>query len=141
MNFSEKIRAQRIKLNLTQQELADQLGVSLRTITNYETGGKHPRKRELYSSLAKVLQVNINYLLTEEDEFSLQAQEHYGATGANQADALIHQMNALFAGGELSEQDKDAVMQALQQIYWDAKAENKKYAPKKLPLPKEHKES
>ncbi len=138
MNFSEKIRAQRMKLNLTQQELADQLGVSLRTITNYETAGKHPRKREVYTALAKILQVNVTYLLTDETEFSLQAQEQYGLSGADQADTLIHQMGALFAGGELTEQDKDAVMQALQQIYWDAKAENKKYTPKKYTISKEH---
>ena len=38
----------------------------------------------------------------------------------------------LFQGGTLSEQDKDAVMKALQDIYWESKARNvEKYTPKK----------
>ena len=37
----------------------------------------------------------------------------------------------MFAGGELSEQDKDAVMLALQKAYWACKEDNKKYTPKK----------
>ena len=41
-------------------------------------------------------------------------------------------MSGLFAGGTLSEQDKDAVMKALQDIYWESKARNvEKYTPKK----------
>ncbi len=42
-------------------------------------------------------------------------------------------MSGLFAGGTLSEQDKDAVMKALQDIYWESKARNvEKYTPKKI---------
>lgn len=45
---------------------------------------------------------------------------------------LIEGMSGLFAGGTLSEQDKDAVMKALQDIYWESKARNvEKYTPKK----------
>ncbi len=131
MRFGEKIRDGRNKIGLTQQELAKKLGVSLRTITNYETGSMYPKKREIYSKLAELLDVDINYLLTEDEEFTIQAQETYGARGAKQADELINQVGALFAGGELSDNDKDAVMRAMQQIYWDAKEENKKYTPKK----------
>lgn len=41
-------------------------------------------------------------------------------------------MSGLFAGGTLSDQDKDAVMKALQDIYWESKARNvEKYTPKK----------
>ncbi len=131
MKFSEKIRTERIKNNLTQQQLADKLGVALRTITSYETQDKYPRKREIYIKLSEIFEVDINYLLTEDEEFAIQAHEKYGARGAKQADNLINQMGALFAGGELTDNDKDAVMRAMQQIYWDAKEENKKYTPKK----------
>ena len=49
-----------------------------------------------------------------------------------QAQQLIDGMSGLFAGGSLSEQDKDAVMKALQDIYWESKARNvSKYTPKK----------
>ncbi|MFI3326119.1 MAG: XRE family transcriptional regulator [Clostridia bacterium] len=131
MKFGEKIRTERNKLNLSQQELAKKLGVSLRTITNYETANMYPKKREIYTKLAEVFNVDINYLLTENEEFVITAQEQYGAKGAKQANDLVNQMGALFAGGELTANDKDAVMRALQEIYWESKEENKKYTPKK----------
>lgn len=44
----EDIRNQREKMSITQAELAKRLGVSLRTISNYESGGKIPAsKREM----------------------------------------------------------------------------------------------
>ena len=131
MKFGEKIREERNKLGLTQQEFAKKLGVSLRTITNYETGSMYPKKREIYSKLAELLDVDINYLLTEDEEFTMQAHEKYGARGAKQAQELVNQLGGMFAGGELSEQDMDAVMLSMQKLYWDAKEENKKYTPKK----------
>lgn len=36
--IAEKIRDQRLALDLTQQELADRAGITNRTISNYETG-------------------------------------------------------------------------------------------------------
>ena len=58
--------------------------------------------------------------------------EQYGSRGMKQAKDLIEGMSGLFAGGTLSEQDKDAVMKALQDIYWESKARNvEKYTPKK----------
>ena len=132
MKFGEKLKEQRKILKLTQKELADKIGTSLRTITNYETGAMYPKKRETYALMAEVLGVDINYLLTEDEEFTMEARERYGARGAKQAEELVNQMGALFAGGELSANDKDAVMKAMQEIYWDAKEENKKYTPKKF---------
>ena len=49
----------------------------------------------------------------------------------NTKNELLADANALFAGGELAEEDKDALMFALQQSYIDAKRKNKKYAHKK----------
>ena len=46
------------------------LGVSLRrTITNYEKGESYPKQREIYGKMAEILGVDINYLLTENEEF------------------------------------------------------------------------
>jgi hypothetical protein len=39
---------------------------------------------------------------------------------------LVNAVGGLFAGGDLSEEDKDAVMQAIMEAYWDAKARNAK---------------
>lgn len=39
--------------------------------------------------------------------------------------------SAFFFGGELPEEDRDNVMQAIQEAYWRSKEKNKKYTPKK----------
>ena len=121
MKFCDKVKKERRAKGLTQQQFADMLGVSLRTITNYEKGESYPKQREIYSKMAKILGVDINYLLTENEEFYINANEKYGATGAQQAKALMQEVTGLFA---------DEMMKAIQDAYWIAKEKNKKYASK-----------
>lgn len=127
MNFGEKVRKARRALGMTQIELAKKIGVTNRAITSYETGRSFPRTREGYRKLAEALQVDVNYLLSEDDAFISDAARKYGSRGRAEADRLVAQMGGLFAGGELTEEDKQAVFLALQEAYWDAKAENRKY--------------
>ncbi len=131
MKFSEKVRQKRIDKGMTQQDFADALGVSLRTVTNYETGDRYPKKREMYSKIAAVLDVDTNYLLTEDEEFLTRASSEYGVRGARQAAELLSRVDGLFSGGEMAEEDMDEMMQAIQEAYWRAKKKNKKYTPKK----------
>lgn len=101
-------------------------------ITRYENNLSFPRTRDNYKKIADFFGVDINYFLSEDDAFVVQASEQYGTRGMKQAQDLIDGMSGLFAGGTLSEQDKDAVMKALQDIYWESKARNVvKYTPKK----------
>lgn len=44
MKFCEKLKEARTRAGLKQEELAKALGVSLRTITNYESGERYPKK-------------------------------------------------------------------------------------------------
>ena len=130
MKFGEKVRLLRNEKKLSQTELGKMCGLSLRTIRNYEVDGRYPKQREVYTKLAAALGCEVNFLLYE--EFVLQAQQSYGYKGARDAEELVAGVSALFAGGELSENDKDAVMRALQDAYWMAKERNKeKYTPKK----------
>ena len=130
MKFGEKVRIARRNSKMTQQALAEQLGVSLRTITGYETEGLYPRKREIYTKLANIFNCEESYFKSEEDEFVLQADEEYGDLGKRQAQALVSQMTGLFSGGALSDDDKDAVMKALMDAYWLSKKANSKYTKK-----------
>lgn len=133
MKFAEKVRAERLNMGYTQKQLAEIAHVALRTIISYEKGESYPRKRETYAALAKALNVDTNYLLTEDEEFVVGAAEKYGTRGALQAQAIIDGFSGLCAGGTLSEEDKDAVMKALQDIYWESKARNvQKYTPRKF---------
>lgn len=132
MKFGEKFKTERLKKNLTQKEVADALGINRRMITRYENGLSFPRTKGAYKKIADFFGVDVNYLLTEDDEFVVRVSEKYGSHGMKQAQELIDGMSGLFAGGTLSEQDKDAVMKALQDIYWESKARNvEKYTPKK----------
>lgn len=130
MTFGEKFRAEREKKKLNQKEVADALGLHVRMITKYENGHSFPRTREAYKRIADFFGVSVNYLMTEEESFTVQAVERHGDRAMKQARELVDGISSLFAGGELSERDRDAVMKELQDIYWKAKERNAaKYTP------------
>ena len=131
MKFSEKVKLLRVKKGMTQQDFASAIGVSLRTVTNYETGDRYPKKREMYAKIAEVLDTDMNYLLTEDEEFMTKVSDMYGDRGVRQAEEILSQVSGLFAGGEMAEEDMDEMMLAIQEAYWMAKKKNKKYTPKK----------
>ncbi len=131
MKFADKLVQARKQHNMTQAQLAAALGVSVRTVTGYETGGVYPRHRATYLKLAEVFGTEPEYFSGEEDRFIAEAGAQYGNRGMKQAAALVDQVSALFAGGDLNETDKEAVMRAIMKAYWIAKEKNKKYTPKK----------
>lgn len=131
MDFSQKIRNARAAKNMSQSQLAKETGLSLRTVQNYELGVRMPKKRETYTHLAKALEISEDVLLDENASFVIRANEEYGQNAAKQAWDLVSDFSAMCAGGHLEDEDMDAVMQALQQAYWEAKKNNRKYVPKK----------
>lgn len=131
MRFGEKIKTLREKKGLTQRELASILGTTSKTVSNYEAKDLRPRKMEVYEKMAEIFEVNVNYLLTEEEYFIMNSAEHFGYQGTKDAQSLLKSMTGLFAGGELPEEDKDALFEAIQEAYWQSKLENKKYANRK----------
>lgn len=131
MAFAEKLRDLREAKNMTQEELAKYCNVSLKTISRYESGQSKPRYRKTYDALAKALDTSHDYLVTDEDDFILRAYERYGAKGARDAKELVNGVIGLMAGGELPEEDKKAILDAISEAYYIAKNENKKYATKK----------
>lgn len=121
MTFAEKIRELRNKKGLSQTELGKAIGVSLRTVRNWELEGRYPKQRELYGKLAEVLECDINYLMAEDAIFVAKAEEDYGNQGRQGAQKIMAQVNSLFSGGSLAEEDMDAFVLAVQQAYIDAK--------------------
>ena len=116
---------------MDQPTFAKYIGVSPRTISYYENGRTFPRTRDDYKRIADVLEVSVDYLLTENDEFVLQAGEQYGSKGKRDARELMEEVSGLFAGGDLADEDLDEMMRGIQEAYWIAKEKNKKYTPKK----------
>jgi len=127
MTFGEKIKQQRKSLGLSQDDLAGILNVSRRTVTSWETDTARPRTRAGYEALARALKVGIPYLINEEEAFVLDAGEEFGSRGRREASKLVSELTGLFAGGEMADEDMDALMLAIQEAYVDAKRSNKKY--------------
>ncbi len=121
MRFCDKLKQARAAQNMTQAALADIIGVSTRTIQNYEMGKMYPKQTQIYARLASVFSVPVEYLLNDEDYLLMEAQERGGAEAMEDVDRLISRVSGLFAGGTLSEEDKDKVMRALTMAYWRSK--------------------
>ena len=129
MTFSDKIKRAREVAKMTQHELAQEVGVSQRTIASYES------RKSTTEKLAHALKVSVRYLSDddctnplediEKDEYIEQARELYGAKGVRDMDELLRDNAALFAGGELSQDQKDAFFQAVMTAYVTCKEEAK----------------
>lgn len=131
MKFSGKLKKLRKERKLNQDDLATLLGVSKRTIQNYEISDMHPKKREIYYKLADIFDVDVNYLLTENEELLIDAYEKGGNSAMQDINSLINGICGLFAGGTIPESDMDAAMKAISDAYFAVKIENSKYSPLK----------
>ena len=122
MTFSEKLQRARKNKSMTQAQLAVKIGVTSRCVQNYELGARYP-KRDILDRICKTLGVRIETRVGSDDFLGIVEAED-GAAGVASAKELLSCAGALFAGGELSEDDKDKVMLALQNIYWKEKAKS-----------------
>lgn len=122
MKFAEKLTALRAEKHLTQSEVAAAAGISRRNYISYETEGRYPRKREIYHRLAELFGCDVNYLLTEDEEFITRASEQYGEGGKREAEELVDRLVEMFSGDQLSEDDRDSLMKALTEAYFECKA-------------------
>ena len=130
MKFNERLKSIREEKELTQQQLSDRSGVSVRTIQNYESGSYSPRFG-IVDKLAEALEISSPELLGQSGMLVAEAAVKYGARGAMQAKQLTEEVTGLFAGGDMAEEDMDMMMKAIQDAYWIAKQNNKKFTPKK----------
>ena len=113
MEFKERIRLLRREAGLTQRETAEKIGVTYRTYQNYEAGASSPSGTVL-SRLATLLGVSMDMLgdggtanshVAENDELCV----------------LLSEMQALFSGGKLRDEDKKYVIDALTEAYYRTK--------------------
>ena len=141
MTFGEKLLHARLAINLSQKELSDKIGVTERSIYSYEQTGAFPRKAVL-AKLAEALRVSVAYLTDEnetdklkdieQDYFVADAKAKYGIKAAKEAQDVLVQASALFAGGELDDDAKEIFFQSLMEVYMESKADaREKFAPRK----------
>ena len=88
MEFGEKIRSLRCEKKLSQQALADVVGISLRSIQNYESGTRHPSNIIVVKDIASALDVSYEYLLDDKSQYVLDAAKRGGVQAALDVDRL-----------------------------------------------------
>lgn len=130
MKFAANLREARKKLRLTQAELGEKVGVSQRSIANYEAGNAVPYRPTL-ERLASVLNLSMEELMGEtadapdssvqQAEYVAEARERYGSKGANEMADLLTRNIAFFAGGDVDEASKDEMFRALASAYFSCK--------------------
>ena len=140
MNFSDKIKFQREQNHLTQKGLAELVGVSQRAIAAYESSGTIARISTM-RKLAHALNVSYDYLKHDEitdPSYGIEKMDYIdevhgqlGEKAARDINNILEANRALFAGGELADEDMREMVDAIQEAYLIAKKNNKKYTPKK----------
>lgn len=65
--FKDVLKRLRIERNLTQEELAEALGVTAGTIGNYEQGSRLPRDDNMWIKIAVYFNVTVDYLMDAEN--------------------------------------------------------------------------
>ncbi len=140
--FAEKLKDGRSELGITQDELGKMVGLSRRTIQAYEQGQQvHPRQGTALK-LAKALKVSVRFLVDDECENPLedieqdgyieQARERYGSSAGDEIRDILDGVPALFAGGELSMDEKTYYFDAIMAAYVKSKEEARKKFSRKL---------
>ena len=113
----------------TQIQIADELGITIRL--QYYEEGKVPAAAQTDKTDGNT-GCYADELLSVQDQYLMEADEKGDSRDKRRIRQLVGEMHALFAGGELSDEDKDAAMRALNDAYWTAKEMNKEtYTPKK----------
>ncbi|MBQ7488464.1 MAG: helix-turn-helix transcriptional regulator, partial [Clostridia bacterium] len=80
--FPEKLKLARKKAQMTQADLAERIGVTVRSVTDYERGATVPRAKKL-NLIAKALGVSTVYLTNDaidDPEFGARVQQKMNQT-------------------------------------------------------------
>ena len=67
MAFCDRLKESRIKAGLTQEQLADQLGIAKSTLSGYESGNREPAVATI-AKILDVLNIDANYLYQDESQ-------------------------------------------------------------------------
>ena len=119
--FGENLKVLRAMYHYTQAEVAQAIGVSRRTIQNYESGKMFPKKKDTLQALARFFNVAPSTLLGTEHGHSDTVTQVYSNNDSIRLRMLLSDMSLLFSDGNLTEEDKDLFMKALNELYWESK--------------------
>lgn len=125
MSIGQNLKNLRKEKKLSQKELAELAGITERTIYNYEKEKQTPKPRVL-NKLADALNVSADILINGAPLNIQSSPQNYFSYGSdNEIAELLEKTTALFAGGRLSEDEKDEYYESLTQAYFLAKKKNR----------------
>lgn len=127
MKTGEKIRELRKKCGISQEELAGRIGVSRRSLINYEQGDSFPTKPEVITALAEAFGITTDELLGDAAAESLNV--NAAVKAERSAQELVDAICDVFRGSKLSSEGKDAAMCAISDAYWQAKKKSGSLSP------------
>ena len=123
MGIGKRIKEQRDNLGLTQEQLADIIGVTKGAIANYENQVSHPKEQILYK-LFDALQCDANFLFQDEmeEETKKEAPTTMGESYTKQEKQLMLAYRAA------SEDDKAVVDCALRKYRTEGRKSNNDFS-------------
>ena len=100
-DLGTKIKILRKRRDLTQIELAEQLGISRATVSNYETGRRAPHIHEL-RRISEWLGGSLDY---------------FGSETEDEVFDLLSRANAVFTNKELPKEEKERTYKEIMKMY------------------------
>lgn len=107
MEFYEELKAARIKAGLTQQQIADEIGITKSTYCGYETAKRNPDPQRI-KQLAKVLHISADTLLDtgiEKEKAPASTEAETGEITREMSIELLKALGLLDQSGNLSDDD------------------------------------
>lgn len=107
MEFYEELKAARIKAGLTQQQIADEIGITKSTYCGYETAKRNPDPQRI-KQLAKVLHISADTLLDtgiEKGKAPASTEAEAREISLEETDKLLVALGLIKEGEQLSDDD------------------------------------
>lgn len=134
MNIGERIKNRRKELGLSVDDVANSLGKNRATVYRYESNEIENLPITILEPLSKILKTTTGYLMGWTDEPSLEQMnpltgKKMTKVELNQYEKIMNESALLFDDEDVSDEDKERLMLALNDLFWKSKQKNKeKYA-------------
>lgn len=125
MTFGEKIRKFRKMNDWTQTDLANQLGLTTRTIYNFENGQNYPKDPAMYLKIAQAFGLSLEELFSDTEIPT----KNNSLPGPSAEDAVIRSVEEavrtvtqFFASENATSVEKEKIFKELTLSFWNNKA-------------------
>lgn len=126
MKMNEKIELLLNRRHIKKVDFADSVGITYRAFANYMSESRTPRP-QILARIAQALDTTPEFLTDETKELQLTAEERFlkriNGSGKDITDAerFLSTSRGLFAGNDLSDEDKEHLLACLTEIYNDSR--------------------